>query len=187
MRRRPLPSALVHGAKLAGSREHSRAGLARKLKQKGHATAEVESALDSLQEKGFINDERAAVGYISARVRAGYGPRRILVDLARHGIAGPLARAALAEHYPPEKQREILQAAAHHLLARVLARGRAPELAAATLARRGFLAADIVAVMKLEIDPSSDVENDAENEPEEMTSKVAEVVDFKEFARRSRR
>lgn len=176
MTRRPLPSALVHGAKLAVSREHSRAGLARKLKQKGHETAEVESALDSLQEKGFINDERAAAGYISARVRAGYGPRRILVDLARHGIAGPLARAALAEHYPPEKQREIVQAAAHHLLAR----GRAPELAAATLARRGFLAADIISALKLEDNPGSD----AENGTEEMTSKVA---DFTEFVRRPRR
>lgn len=176
MTRRPLPSALVHGAKLAVSREHSRAGLARKLKQKGHAAAEVETALDSLQEKGFVNDERAAAGYISARVRAGYGPRRIAQDLARHGIAGPLARAALTEHYPSEKQREIVQAAAHHLLAR----GRAPQQAAATLARRGFLAADIVAALKLEDDPGPAEENVIE----ELTSKV---TDFTEYVRRPRR
>ena len=176
MTRRPLPSALAHAAKLAATREHSRAGLARKLKQKGHAAAEVETALDSLQEKGFINDERAAAGYISARVRAGYGPRRIAQDLARHGIAGPLARAALTEHYPPEKQREIVQAAARSLLVR----GREPRLAAATLARRGFLTADIVAALKLQDDPGADEENAIE-EP------AAKVTDISEFVRRSRR
>ena len=71
MPRRPLPSALVHGAKLAVSREHSRAGLARKLKQKGHETAEVESALDSLQEKGFIKRvRRFDCGFQNARLNA---------------------------------------------------------------------------------------------------------------------
>ena len=154
MPRRPLPTALVHGANLAASREHSRAGLARKLKQKGHAAIEVETALDQLEQKGFVNDERAAAGYISVRMRAGYGPKRILVDLSRHGIPGALARTALAELYPPEQQRKTAQAAARALLAR----GRDPRTAAAALARRGFLAADIMAVLKLEDDPGSEEE-----------------------------
>lgn len=131
----PPPSALARGAKLAARREHTAADLARKLRQKGHDGGEVREALETLREKGYVDDERAAAAYIGERQRKGYGPRRVAADLARHGIASGTARQAVAEHYPAQREREILAG----LIGRAsAAQSGDPQKLAEKLLRRGF-------------------------------------------------
>ena len=131
------PTALARGAKLAARREHTAADLARKLRRKGHAGEEVSAAMETLREKGYVNDERAAAAYVEERQRKGFGPRRIAMELARLGVSRETARAALDALYSAEQEHEILG----RLIERAPAAQRADaDKLAQKLLRRGFRA-----------------------------------------------
>jgi len=68
-------------------REHSAFEIRRKLKQKDIADAEIEAAVEHLQQEGLLSDERYAEAYIHMRKGKGYGPLRIALELKERGVA----------------------------------------------------------------------------------------------------
>ena len=80
---------------LLARREHSKAELARKLRQKGCAVDEIETGLQQLQADGYLSDRRFTEAYVNMRMNRGYGPMRILAELREKGVAGELANEFL--------------------------------------------------------------------------------------------
>jgi regulatory protein len=92
-----------------GRREYTASELRRLLQQRGAAPADIEAALSYARERGYQDDARAAESHI--RRRLAYAPRgRALLrrELQELGVARELSAALLAEHYPPEAERELL-------------------------------------------------------------------------------
>ena len=77
-------------------REHSRRDLARKLAQRGVEPAEAAAAVERLAGQGYQDDQRFAESFARDRTSAGYGPVRIRVELASHGLAEDAIASALA-------------------------------------------------------------------------------------------
>jgi len=73
--------------RLLASREHSRFELARKLRARGFAEGEVESALTDLVRDGSVSDARMAEAYAAERLAKGFGPLRVRQELRQRGIA----------------------------------------------------------------------------------------------------
>ena len=82
---------------LLARREHSRLELARKLRQRGMAGADLEQVLDELVAARLLSDTRFAEEYARSRVGRGYGPVRIRAELRERGIDDAGIQAALAE------------------------------------------------------------------------------------------
>ena len=68
-------------------REHSAFEIRRKLKLKDIADAEIEEAVERLQQEGLLSDQRYAEAYIHMRMGKGYGPLRIALELKERGVA----------------------------------------------------------------------------------------------------
>ncbi len=68
-------------------REHSAFEIRRKLKQKDFPHAEIEQAIEDLQQDGLLSDTRYAESYINVRKGKGYGPHRIALELKERGVA----------------------------------------------------------------------------------------------------
>ncbi|MCJ1879610.1 recombination regulator RecX [Pseudomonas nitroreducens] len=71
---------------LLARREHGRAELSRKLRQRGATQDLIDLALDRLAEEGLLNESRYLESYIASRARAGYGPVRIREELSQRGL-----------------------------------------------------------------------------------------------------
>ncbi|MDH0291768.1 recombination regulator RecX [Pseudomonas sp. GD04087] len=82
---------------LLARREHGRAELSRKLRQRGATQDLIDPALDRLAEEGLLNESRYLESYIASRARAGYGPMRIREELSQRGLPRGEIDAALSE------------------------------------------------------------------------------------------
>lgn len=82
---------------LLARREHGRAELARKLRQRGAADELIDGELGRLAEEGLLSDQRFLDSYIRSRANAGYGPLRIREELVRRDLPRPLVERALAD------------------------------------------------------------------------------------------
>ncbi|MGC4010687.1 MAG: recombination regulator RecX [Pseudomonas sp.] len=82
---------------LLARREHGRAELSRKLRQRGATQDLIDPALDRLAEEGLLNESRYLESYIASRARAGYGPVRIREELSQRGLPRGEIDAALSE------------------------------------------------------------------------------------------
>jgi regulatory protein len=118
-------------------REHSRLELARKLQAKGYSEEEVESALDRLVEKGWLDDARYAGALARTRASSGQGPRRIQHTLARQGVTDEASEAALAS-CEVDWKRQARALVVRRFGAADLRRGPLQQKALAFLLRRGF-------------------------------------------------
>ncbi|WP_152224970.1 recombination regulator RecX [Pseudomonas sp. SCB32] len=82
---------------LLARREHGRAELSRKLRQRGAVQELIDPALDRLAEEGLLNESRYLESYIASRARAGYGPVRIREELSQRGLPRGEIDSALSE------------------------------------------------------------------------------------------
>ncbi|MBD9503521.1 recombination regulator RecX [Pseudomonas sp. BGr12] len=82
---------------LLARREHGRAELSRKLRQRGATQDVIDPALDRLAEEGLLNESRYLESYIASRARAGYGPVRIREELSQRGLPRSEIDGALSE------------------------------------------------------------------------------------------
>ena len=82
---------------LLARREHGRAELTRKLRQRGAPPELIDSALDRLAEEGLLNEARYLESYIASRARAGCGPVRIREELAQRGLPRAAVEQALSQ------------------------------------------------------------------------------------------
>lgn len=91
----PARSAREDALKLLDRQRYTRRDLTRKLRDKGHATAEIEATLDRLAELGLVDDVEYARAFIAGRWgRRAAGWRKIEQDLRGKGVSGETITAA---------------------------------------------------------------------------------------------
>jgi regulatory protein len=125
----------------------------RRLQRKGHAPEAAQAAIVSLAGTGLLDDAEFARHYARTRVRQKrVGPGRLVADLRRLGVDERVARLAVDEALAADgvNTTALLREAAARKL-RTL-KGAPPADArrrlSAYLRRRGFAAAEVIAVVK---------------------------------------
>lgn len=115
--------------------EQCRAGLERKLLQKGYSKDTVCGVLDALEERGFLSDQRFARAWLNSR-RIGHleGRTRLLAELAARGISKEVSKKAVDDFFAEFNEEEICRAAAQ----KFLAQGKSGEKLMASMQRAGF-------------------------------------------------
>lgn len=93
--------------RLLSGREHSRAELEKKLKSHADTPGELAQALDELQAKGFINEQRVVESVVHRRA-ARLGAGRVKQELQAKGISAE----AVAEAVQGLRSTEVLRARA---------------------------------------------------------------------------
>ncbi|MGC9456409.1 MAG: regulatory protein RecX [Halothiobacillaceae bacterium] len=83
--------------RLLARREHGRAELARKLRDRGHECEQVDAALDELQARDWLSDQRYAESFLRSRLEKRQGPLKIRSDLRAGGVADEIIEQVLAE------------------------------------------------------------------------------------------
>ena len=76
-------------------REHSCCELRLKLQKKSHDSDAIDAALSRVIAEGYLCDTRFAEHYARHRLRAGFGPIRISLELEKRGVEQPNIHSAL--------------------------------------------------------------------------------------------
>ena len=83
--------------RLLGIRPLTVAELRQRLEARGHAPDAIDEVAERVERQGYVDDAELARNYIVSRaLRLGHGPRRLIEDLVRRGVARDTARAAWA-------------------------------------------------------------------------------------------
>ena len=98
------PSLKGRALRLLAGREHSRAELERKLAQHEEAPGDLKRALDDLQAKGFIDEQRVIESVVHRRA-ARLGAQRVRQELQAKGLAPDAVALAVAALQGTEVQR----------------------------------------------------------------------------------
>jgi regulatory protein len=81
--------------RLLARRDHFRAELAEKLRDKDFSEEEIEAAVARCAQEGYLDDERVARRFVERRaVSKGWGPRRLRLELEKRGASSEVAAAA---------------------------------------------------------------------------------------------
>ena len=92
-----MKSCYDKAVELLGVAPHFRRQLGAKLLRRGYDRESVEAALDRLAEQGYLDDEKAATGFVASRLaRGGIGKVRLAAELGRKGAESSAVEAALA-------------------------------------------------------------------------------------------
>lgn len=98
------PSLKGRALRLLSQREHSRAELERKLRQHEQEPGQLQSALDELQARGFIDEQRVVESVINRRApRLGAG--RVRQELQAKGLDAERVALAVASLRATEVER----------------------------------------------------------------------------------
>jgi regulatory protein len=115
--------------------EQSRRGLTLKLQKKGFPPREMTVALDWLENRSYLDDQRFASAWLRTRGgRQAEGPDRLLGELLKRGISRDIAHRAVKEHFV-ERDEALLCAQAGEKLKRLGKEGKKLE---DSLSRKGF-------------------------------------------------
>lgn len=133
------PDALETALRALRSRDRSAAELATRLEQRGIGAAERGRALETLEQIGYVDDERFARTRAELLAERGSGDALIRFDLERRGLAAEHVEAAL-EGLDPERNRA----------AAIVARRGSGAKTARYLASRGFAADALEGVVAAE-------------------------------------
>lgn len=96
-RPKPVADARQLALRLLARREHSRAELAQKLRQRGVDAATIEATLTHLETHALQSESRFVESFIRHRVQQGYGSLRIIAELRQRGVDAELIRDGLSE------------------------------------------------------------------------------------------
>ena len=83
--------------RILAARERSRSDVHERLTAQGYPSEVAQRVCDRFEELSLIDDDRFARAVTRSRSLGGYGPRRILDELKRHGIDDAVAQVALSE------------------------------------------------------------------------------------------
>ena len=97
-------AAVARAVRALRHRDRSRAALADRLAAAGVGSAASESALDSLERAGLVDDRRVAESRARGLAERGYGDAAIRFALEGEGLAAELVAGAL-EGLEPERER----------------------------------------------------------------------------------
>lgn len=140
-----LEAALAYSAEFAAvsyleRSEYSSELLKRKLKQKGHSPNVIQKALDYVQFRGWLSNERYAGAFLRNRsISRCEGRSRLLAELQHRGINREIAEKALDEFFEQKSETQLLAKA----VAKLKKRGKTPEQIQQSLIRLGFSWNDI--------------------------------------------
>lgn len=93
----PRRSAYDKALGLLARREQSRHELRAKLSRDGYDNDEIDAALTRLGEAHYQDEARFAEMLVRSRIRQGYGPLRLRVELKSHGLDAELIDNMLAQ------------------------------------------------------------------------------------------
>ncbi len=97
--------------------EQTRYLLTLKLRKRDFPESAIRTALDRLETRGYLSDERYARAWADERSRRrGEGPARISAGLAARGVPEDVSRRVCSELYTAENREEALLRAARRLL-----------------------------------------------------------------------
>lgn len=141
------PSLKGRALKLLSQREHSRAELQRKLAQHEEEPGQLARALDELQARGFIDEDRAVASVLHRRA-ARLGTGRVKQELQAKGLDAERVAAAVAglKATEVERAREVWRKKFDALPADAAQRAKQARF----LAARGFSGEVISRVLRLE-------------------------------------
>ena len=127
--------------KMLSRRDYFRVELEDRLARKGYQTEEIERAMDRCSHLNLVNDARLAERFVEFRsADRGWGPRRLVAELRRRGVAGELAEEA--SRLAPDQLQAALETAIRRTELRAPRRWwRLPERRArmvSSLIQRGF-------------------------------------------------
>ena len=91
-------------------REHSRAGLTRKLEAAGYDAEAIPPLLDQFEEKGWLSDRRFAESWVADH-RARAGSVKLAYDLRQRGVSDDIIDAVIhnARESELDRAREVWQ------------------------------------------------------------------------------
>ncbi len=98
------PSLKGRALRLLGQREHTRSELERKLRAYEEEPGTLAQALDELERKGYLSEQRAAESLVHRRAGQ-FGAARLRQDMQDKGLARELIEQTLASLKDSELQR----------------------------------------------------------------------------------
>jgi regulatory protein len=154
------PAAFERALRLLERRPHFRREVEQKLGRAGCDRAEIVAAVERLAALGYLDDAGNARRHAASLAeRKGYGTSRIRAELARRGAPPDAIEEAVGGATKGEgRENELARARAQADRWRRTGRGGADALAR-HLARRGFAAADVFAIVREQF-PDSPVDVD---------------------------
>ncbi|MPM64532.1 Regulatory protein RecX [bioreactor metagenome] len=89
------PPAFEQALRWLNVRWYSELEMRDRLAAKEYPRSEIEAAVRDCRRYGLIDDGRLAEDFARGRTQRGQGSRRIRLEMARHGLKGDVAQAAL--------------------------------------------------------------------------------------------
>ncbi len=100
-----------YALKSAGARAQSTGEMRVKLRRRAAVPEDVETTIDKLKEYGFLNDQRYAENFASARLENdGFGKQRALRDLTQRRVAPAIAAGAVEQIYGAQDEASLIEA-----------------------------------------------------------------------------
>ncbi len=115
LQRKPKPLAagklLDYALRSLGSRAHSLGELRQKLNRRAEKPEDIEEVMLKLKDAGYLNDQRFAEGFASARLQnEGLGKQRVLRDLRMRRVAPKLAEQVVEQTFRETNETELVEA-----------------------------------------------------------------------------
>jgi len=94
-----------------GGRAHSSGELREKLRRRAQSPEDVDAVLAKLKESGYLNDQKFAEAYATARLQdQGLGKMRVLRDLRQRRVAPKLAEQVAEQTYQQTNEPDLIEA-----------------------------------------------------------------------------
>jgi regulatory protein len=144
----------VYALKVLGGRAYSIGELRVKLQRRAEKAADVDDILARLKGHGYLNDQRFAEGFATARLANGrFGRTRVIQDLRHHRVAPSLAEDTVQKVYSEVDEEALIEEwvrRKYRLAPREGLFKEDKDVAAAyrRLLRAGFRTGEIVKVLK---------------------------------------
>ncbi|MEA3139273.1 MAG: regulatory protein [Gammaproteobacteria bacterium] len=158
---RPVEPLDAHAARVAAldalaRRDYASEDLRLKLIEKGYDASVVSPLLDALRDEKLLDDRRYMENFVAYHAARGQGPRRIRLDLRRHGVQGALVEEYLGAH--PDWLAHLQKARVKKFGAELPKNYADRQLQARFLSYRGFTSAQIRMALGFDIEIDSDTE-----------------------------
>jgi regulatory protein len=143
-----------YAVKCLGVRASSIGDLKLKLRMRAANPSDVDGLIGRLQDIGYLNDQRFAENYASARVEnEGFGRMRVLNDLRARQVSGNMAEKAVEQALAGKSEAELIDSYIERRMPSIAAGGRIEDerkLANAyrRLRRAGFTSGPILTALK---------------------------------------
>jgi regulatory protein len=143
-----------YAVKCLGIRGYSIGDLKSKLRMRAANPPDVDATIERLTGIGYLNDQRFAESYASARVEnEGFGRMRVLSDLRARRVSGNMAEQAVDRALKGKSEAELIATYIERRMPSVAAGGKIEDerkLAAAyrRLRRAGFTSGPILTALK---------------------------------------